>query len=263
MDGWSKRAMSDCRRTSERLTPYVDDALPQAERADVQQHLERCPPCHRAATEEQGGRAVVRECADKLRTSPPLPPGLRSRCEALAQEHAGVRTVAGWRARLVPVGLMAVLIAFTGVALLSVATHRSEALLAAQLTADHLKCFKVFADTSAAVDAPAVEAHLASDYGWDMHVPPSSADTGLTLLGGRRCLYAEGLMPHVMYRAGTQTISLFRLDGTNREAMDITALGHRSRLWTSHGHTYVLVAHDSAPVPQFNRIARYVAAVAR
>src|SRR5688500_16312448 len=106
--------MDDCRRAGERLTPYVDEALPPTERAEVERHLDACPPCRTAADEVRGGRVVLRECADRLR--PPLPPGLRSRCEALAREQARVRTVSSWRARLVPATLVALLAVFAGMA---------------------------------------------------------------------------------------------------------------------------------------------------
>ncbi len=252
--------MNDCRRAGERLTPYVDEALPPDERAEVERHLNACPPCRTAADEERSGRVVLRECADRLR--PPLPPGLRSRCEALAREQARVRAVSSWRARLVPATLVALLAVFAGMAVLSLATRRSTALLAAQLTVDHVKCFEVFVPEGA-VDAAQVSAALEADYGWDMQVPPSSDDAGVTLLGGRRCLYAEGTMPHVMYRSSADApVSLFRLDGEGREGGEVISLGHRSQIWSRGGHTYVLVAPASAG-DEMTRIARYVQARAR
>jgi anti-sigma factor RsiW len=143
--------MKDCRETSERLTPYVDDALPPEERTDIERHLNACPPCRQSAVEEQGGRTVVRECASRL-PQPPLPPGLRSRCEALARDHSRVSTIASWRARLVPLTLLATIVIVAGIALFSLVTRRSDAVLAAQLTADHITCFKMFG-SSQEVDA--------------------------------------------------------------------------------------------------------------
>jgi hypothetical protein len=96
-----------------------------------------------------------------------------------------------------------------------------------------------------------------------MHVPASSPDGELTLLGGRRCLYAEGSMPHVMYKGeGAAPVSLFRLDGVTRPASDVTALGHRSRIWSRGGHTYVLVTPEQQ-TPAIARLAAYVQAEAR
>jgi anti-sigma factor RsiW len=226
----------------------------------VERHLSACPPCRDRATQERGARAVLRECASRLRDEP-LPPGLRSRCEALARDCAHGRTLAGWR-RLLPAGLAAVLVAFTALALLSLATRRSETLLAAQLTADHAKCFTFFADLGGPpADAHDVEHDLAQ-YGWQMHVPPSVPQDRLRLLGGRRCLYADGLVPHVMYQAGTERVSLFRLDGVTRKKSDITSLGYRCRIWSRGGNTFVLVS-PATTTPEVTRIARYVEEQAR
>ena len=62
----------------------------------------------------------------------------------------------------------------------------------------------------------------------------------------RRCLYAEGRVPHVLYRVNGQDVSLFLLEGVVRNDSDVTALGHRSRIWSRGGTTYVLVGPDGA-----------------
>ena len=252
--------MDDCRRTADRLTPYVDEALPQGERTDVERHLNRCPPCRQSAENEQGGRTVVRECAERLRHSP-LPPGLRSRCEELARHHcAPRRSLLG--GRLLPAFLLGSIVVATGLAVVSVVTPQSGTVLAAQLTADHLKCFRmVGAGTEA--DARQVEQDLEAKYGWDMHVPPSSPENGLRLLGGARCLYADGTMPHILYRAaGAAPVSLFRLEGVTRDAADLTTMGHRCRIWSRGGNTFVLVVPESAS-SQTARLASYVQQEAR
>jgi anti-sigma factor RsiW len=230
----------DCRRTADRLTPYVDKALPPGEHADVERHLHACPPCRTAAALESGARAVLREKKQEL-TDGALPPGLRTRCEALAREHmqTSAPPVFGAR-RFAP--LTAVITIVIGFFLFSLATHRSDTVLAAQLTADHRKCFRFFAtNASPELDAQRVEQMLADDFGWDVHVPPSSRANGVHLIGARRCLYADGSIPHVMYRAGEHDVSLFVLDGVSRPAADLVSLGHRSRIWTAGRRTYVLV----------------------
>lgn len=237
--------MSECERVAERLTAYLDETLSPAERAEVQGHLSACPPCRLSASEEQMGRAVVRTRAEQLRTQP-LPPGLRSRCEALAHEHMRTPSVRSWRARLVPVTLAAALLVVTGAAILLLATRRSDALLAAQLTADHMKCFRQFvAQDAPPLDARAVEATLAASYGWRVHLPPSAEAEGVRLVHARRCLYADGRIPHVLYRVHGRDVSLFMLDGVARAAADVTAFGHRSHIWTRGGTTFVLVTPAS------------------
>jgi hypothetical protein len=155
---------------------------------------------------------------------------------------------------------MAVLIIAAGIMLFSVATRQSDAVLAAQLTADHVKCFGIF-EPDGPMEPTRVERDLEDNYGWDMHVPPSSEDA--TLLGGRRCLYADGSMPHVMYRGkGTEPVSLFRLEGVVREPASVTTLGHHCRIWSRGGHTYVLVT-PARQTPEMIRLARYVQSEAR
>jgi len=253
--------MGDCRRIEERLTPYVDKALPPEQQVEVERHLGACPPCRQSAEEEQGAKTVLRECADRLRQES-LPPGLRSRCEALAREHARVTRVASWRMRLMPLALAATAVIITALVVLSVATRRSNSLLAAQLTADHVKCFKMFVPGEEARAAD-VESQLEEKYGWDMHVPPSSPENDVRLLGGRRCLYADGAMPHVMYAGANATpISLFKLEGIQRSKAEVTSLGHVCRIWTRGGNTYVLVAPQSA-AQELHRVAQYVEREAR
>jgi anti-sigma factor RsiW len=258
--------MSDCRKILERLTPYTDGLLPASERVDVEQHLSDCRPCRRAAHAERAARTVLRENAHELE-SPPLPPGLRSRCEALAREHARRAPATFWgrlqdafgrsAPRLVPVSLSMLLVLFTVLAVFSLATQRSDTLLAAQLTADHSKCFRIFAaPDSPAADASELEHSLREQYGWEVRLPPSSPLDGVQLIGARRCLYADGRIPHVMYRVGGEDVSLFVLDGVSRREADITSLGHRSRIWSRGDRTYVFVAPERGG--DMTRAIRYV-----
>jgi anti-sigma factor RsiW len=171
---------------------------------------------------------------------------LRSRCEALAREQGGKTRPVWWRT-LAPVAIVAILLVFTASTLFSLATRRSDALLAAQLTADHVKCFKVFDSPDApSLDAQATERQLATSYGWNVHVPPSSDQVGVQLVGARRCLYADGSIPHVMYHVNGEQVSLFILEGVERPPADVVSLGHRSHIWSGGGTTYVLVSSASA-----------------
>ena len=168
-----------------------------------------------------------------------MPPGLRSRCESIVREQAGAR-VTGWRRTLVPTVLSVILLVFTASAIFSLATRRSDAVLAAQLTADHSKCFKLFVDGDASMSAEEAERLLSQQYGWKIHVPPST--NGVQLIGVRRCLYADGLIPHVMYRSNGEDLSLFVLNGVTRNASDLVTFGYRSQIWTRGNTTFVLVS---------------------
>lgn len=244
----------NCRRICDMLAQYADGTLAEPERADVQRHLEACPPCRVIAGKECGARQLIRACADKLRGSEPLPPGLRSRCEALA----GTRTSSfPWVRPSVRFALAALLIVVLG-ALLSVVTRHSDALLAAQLTADHVKCFGLFRPAEGTpMDAAQAQQMLAQRFGLDVHVPPSSSGDAVDLVSARWCLYADGSIPHLMYEANGQDMSLFVLEGETRAPAEVTSFGHHARIWSRGGNTFVLVTPaDGASV---DAAARYVA----
>ena len=129
----------NCQRICDLLAQYADGTLPDAERAEVQRHLDACPPCQAIAGKECGARQLLRACAERLRTEP-VPPALRSRCQALSCSPQAGRS---WFRPAVKFAIAALLIIFTG-SLLAIVTRQSDALLAAQLTADHMKCFGLF-----------------------------------------------------------------------------------------------------------------------
>jgi anti-sigma factor RsiW len=251
----------ECRRTVGRLTSYVDDLLPAGEQAELEQHLDRCGPCRSAAQRERGARTILRTQARELTETTP-PPGLRSRCEALVRDHASSRVRRRPFALRPFASVTAVVAAAVVFLLFSLATHRSDTVLAAQLTADHAKCFRLFASgESSDEDARRVEQMLQQDYGWSVHVPPSSVDAGVHLIGARRCLYADGWLPHVMYRVNGHDVSLYMLNGVTRPASDLVSLGHRSHIWNRGDRTYVLVWPVSGG--EMPALLRYVIAEAR
>ena len=250
----------DCRRIATRLTSYVDGELPADAKADIERHFDRCWPCRKAAQREQSARQVLRDQARSLADAP-LPPGLRTRCEALAREHDVVTAPRRFvLRRFAP--LTAVMTMVIGFLLFSLATHQSDTVLAAQLTADHAKCFRLFASSNSPdIDARRVQQTLEDDFNWDLRVPPSSAAEDIHLVGARGCLYADGLIPHVMYHVGSHDVSLYVLDGVSRQAADVVSLGHRSHIWAAGRRTYVLVWPESAG--DMTAVTRYVVAEAR
>ena len=134
-----------------------------AERSGVERHLAACPACRRQADKEQGARRLLRrssravaERAAASRASDSMRgAGPRAFGRALA------RFGPWWRVRLVPVLLTVVVMIFGASAFFSIATRHSDALLAAQLTADHSKCFKLFGPPDGtAADAPNIERML-------------------------------------------------------------------------------------------------------
>jgi|CXWL01.1.fsa_nt_gi anti-sigma factor RsiW len=237
--------MTDCRSTLRELPAYVDEVMAPEPRAAVARHLNLCPRCRREEVAQRSASTILRHRASSLKDLPP-PPGLRARCQAamLAGQPTAGRS---WIGVLVPTALAAVLIVVTAGALFRVATERSTTVLAAELTADHVKCFRLFASgTMKSADPVALESMFRARYGWDVRVPPSSDADGLRLDGARKCTYAEGPIPHVMYQAHGQNVSLFILEGVSRASADVTTFGHRARIWSRGRTTYVLVSSAAA-----------------
>jgi len=144
------------------------------------------------------------------------------------------------------------------------ATGRSTRVLAAELTADHVKCFGIVnALLGTNADAAVIERAMASTFGWDMHVP-QSADAGLELVGARPCLYAKGMAAHLMYRHHGQPLSVFMLPQLARpgkygsEAEMVDVMGHEAAVWSQDGRTFVLVARE--PEPEMARVVSVVQA---
>jgi anti-sigma factor (TIGR02949 family) len=225
--------MRSCESIEHLVTPYVDQELPDADRQAVDQHLRACPPCHSRVAAEQAIRTLVHAKQSELNTQE-APPSLHARCAALmasvnastplerveamkpydagqsvppppAAEAVGPRRGdaasrrPAWTARLVPFALAASLVTVVGGAFLYQATQRSTRLMAAELTADHVKCFAMNAALGTRQAPAAVESAMLSSFDWRMHLPADPARAGLELVGARPCLYGEGKIAHNMY----------------------------------------------------------------
>jgi len=242
--------MSDCRSIDPLITPYVDEDIDSTGRRRVDEHVRRCPPCHSRVAAERAVRNLVHTKRGEIARGA-APSDLRARCLALrpAKAYAGA---SAWRLRMKPLAIAAGLVLVVGGAFVYEATDQSTRLLAAQLTADHVKCFGMNALLGSNPDAAVIERAMASTFGWEMQVPESH-DGGLELVGARPCLYAKGKAAHLMYRHHGQPLSVFMLPQVTRpdnsehtpEMLDV--MGHEAVVWSQHGRTYVLIARESEP----------------
>jgi anti-sigma factor RsiW len=247
--------MSDCPSIDPLITPYVDGDIDAAARLRVDDHVRRCPPCHSRVSAERAVRTLVREKRADI-ASDAASPALRARCAALrATVPAGAslwRAPAQlWRNPLKPIAIAAsvMLVAGVFVPVLYVATDRSTRVLAAELTADHVKCFGIVNSlVGANANAAAVEQVMADTFGWQMHVPEAAGDR-LEFVGARPCLYAKGKAAHLMYRHHGQPLSVFmlpQLSRTGKRDETVGVMGHEAAVWSQDGRTFVLVASEPA-----------------
>lgn len=234
--------MEPCREVDPLVTRVADGEATDAERRRVEAHTRQCAPCGWGLHAEREAGKLVRERGGALVGH--APSGLRARCtveravEAFPRpRRAPFMSRAGWPMTLAATLLLAV----AGAALSGLIVDSSKA-AAAQLALDHLKCFTLFEEPAGLAPA-AVQAELKARHGIDIVVPSGSAAEGLTLVGGRRCVYLDGLVAHLLYRKGAARVSLFVLPtGTKLGQTEVDALGHGAIAFTKGGRTWVALA---------------------
>jgi anti-sigma factor RsiW len=264
--------MPNCEAIDSLVTPYVDGQLPDADRRLVDDHVRVCAPCHSRVAAERAVRGLIHARKEALTSSCCAPKALHARCAQAASETAGLTVNAAqgthdagrqqpratpralvaqgfspaMRSRLAPFAAAASLVAIVGTAFLYQLTQSSSRVMAAELAADHMKCFGVLNPVlHTQHDASTVESSMLSGFGWQMHLPERAAEAGLELVGSRPCLYGEGKIAHIMYRHNGEPVSLFMLPDTERAAELVQVLGHRAAIWCAKNRTFVLVARES------------------
>jgi len=158
--------------------------------------------------------------------------------------------------RVVPYALAASLAVVVGGAFVYQATDKSARVLAAELVADHAKCFALNGVLGTHQLSTVVEASMADSFDWRVHLPTDPGRAGLELVGARPCLYGEGRVAHIMYRHQGQPVSLFMLPHTERAQELVEVLGHEAAIWCANNRTYVLVARE--PRQDVERMASFV-----
>ena len=250
--------MSKCSSVDHLVTPYIDGELTADDRRIVDAHLGACAPCRGRVLAERAVRDVVAErraamCGDRA------PRALRARCADLAlsgtstgraggiaaeafpaKSNSGARA-STWRTRLAPLALAAALVLIVGAAFLYQLTASSERLMAAELTADHMKCFAMNSVLGTHQSSDVVESSMASGFDWSVRLPRA----GLELVGSRPCLYGEGRVAHIMFRHNGTPVSLFMLPKTTRSDELVRVLGHEAAIWSVGDRTFVLIARET------------------
>lgn len=238
--------MSKCSFIDSLVTPYVDGALPPADREAVERHIGACPPCRGRLLAERAVRGVLAAGRSAM-CSEHAPAALRERCAKMAQQGQVGRVGqvgARLRSRLAPLALAATLVLIVGAAFLYQLTASSNSLMAAELAADHVKCFAMNSVLGTHQSADVVESSMASGFDWRMQLPEPDR-SGLELVGSRPCLYGEGKVAHIMFRHNGTPVSLFMLPKTSRGEELVRVFGHEAAIWSVGDRTFVLVARET------------------
>lgn len=259
--------MPDCSRIDALVTPFVDGELPPSEQQAIAGHVAACPPCRAKVAAERSVRALIKQRRADLGSCASA--GLKARCALLAgcssDASVGARFAPGavarpfltrWRARVTPLAVAAALLVIVG-GLVYQATGRSNKLLAAELTADHEKCFRLNTLLDTHDTAEDVEAAMASGFGWRMQMPDVSTHRDISVVGSRPCLYGQGAAAHIMFLQDGQPVSLFMLKRGARSEDVVEVFGHQCRIWSEGERTFVLVARASTvPLEQMAAFVR-------
>jgi anti-sigma factor RsiW len=248
----------NCSALDPLVTPYIDGQLPAADAAAVVEHARVCPPCRARIAAERAVRDLMRTHQHELQK--PAPSTLHARCGQLASTRRATPAPVAGRAplasRLAPFALAALLVLIVGGAFLYRMTQISTRVMAAELTADHLKCAVINSIAGTEQASAVVESSMSSRFGWQAKLPEHPEAAGLELIGSRPCLYGEGAVAHIMYRHEGTTVSVFMLPSSHRPEEHLGLLGHQAAVWTTGDRTFVVIARKSRE--ELERIASFI-----
>jgi anti-sigma factor RsiW len=250
--------MTDCQQIDPLVTPYIDGDIGAGDRDLVDRHLRECLPCRGRVNAEQAIHALLHARRSALADAG-APPALRVRCASLGREApaAPPHAFASWRSRATSALLAASLVLIVGGAFVYEATERSTRVMAAELTADHMKCFHVINNVLGThQDAPAVESSMASAFDWPLRLPEHAERADLELVGARPCLYGEGKIAHIMYTHHGIPVSIFMLPKSARAGELVEVMGHQAAIWSIGNRTFVLIARE--PRAEVERLTAFV-----
>ena len=251
--------MSKCQDLDPLFAAYADGEVAANDRASVEAHLERCPPCRERVAEQRTVRAVLTARRPTLRAC--ASPYLRARCAAYGRSAARRPFsfgLFGAARRWVPLSLAATLVLAVAGAFLFGLNDKVNA-LTAQLTLDHVTCFQFAPERLGHADASAASREWMAKQGWPIQIPASSVSAELELLGIRRCSMSSGRVAHVMYKWRGKPLSVFVVPRTIRRMRQEIAekFGHDAVMWTEGDRTYVVLARarpaDLVPVVGYVR----------
>src|SRR5262245_51082049 len=129
--------MAECRDFERLFASYVDGEAGQTDCAALEAHFRSCPPCRSRVADERLIRDAVVAERHRLRTSASTE--LRRRCESCLTPRPAAPAAAFAQRRWLPLSMVATL-ALTIAGVFFYGLNAPEA-LAAQLAADHVKCF--------------------------------------------------------------------------------------------------------------------------
>jgi len=183
---------------AEWLTGYVDGALTEEQRAEVEAHLSGCDDCRRAIEEERSLREQLRDLP-----APAMPAGLE---DAVRRRLAGPpRRASSWALPLA-----------ASLVLLLLWARGAAPFVAWELARDHRHCFgQKRLPANVWSDDPGIVTDWFARQGTELPFVPGAAG-GLELVGARYCALLDRGVAHLYYANEDKRASLFVLRGPAR-----------------------------------------------
>jgi anti-sigma factor RsiW len=241
-----------CEEARPLIDAYVDQELPEAERAALREHLAGCAECGPEAAAIDRLRGEIRRSAPVYRAPPGLQRQIRS---ALRHETVGSPATAhgpGWLAYAASL-LLAVMVGAGGSWMIS--GERQESVVADEIIDSHLR--SLLADHL--TDVPSSDKHTVKPWfaGRTDLSPPGVdlAAQGFPLVGGRLDLIEGQPVPALVYRAGKHVINVFVLPaGRGDFAETVMRRGYTLRHWVAGDLGYWAVS--DAASDEFGKFER-------
>lgn len=248
----------DCKEVRELLPAHVDRELGGREAIEIDKHLQDCPACRAAYSEQQAVRAAVRRHA----TYHQAPDRLEARLRTALSSSAPGRAPAGRRAwNWLNVGaVLASVIAFAWTLGFYLTLPSAGDRLADEVVSDHIRSLM----SNHAVDVMSSSQHTVKPWfdGKLDFAPPVcdlSAD-GFPLVGGRLDYLDRRPVAALVYRYRLHTINLFVVPaahGQDVARQSRSRQGYRIVSWTHAGMTFWAVSDlEPAQLDRFTHLCR-------
>ena len=226
----------------ERVTGYVDGALPEDERASIEAHLNECPTCRDQADFETALRPRLRALAPL--DVPEVPAGLGRAVRRQMRRPSPLRFAA---AIALPAAAVLALVVFW--------LRAAPPFVSWELARDHASCFgksKLPARIWSS-DPSQVAAWFEKD-GVTMPVVPETVGSAV-LIGARYCPLIDRRVAHLYYSGDDVNLSLFVVPGAVRMAggHDAEALGQTVHLRHVGGTVVGVVSSSEEAVETLER----------
>lgn len=258
--------MPSCASIEPLITPFVDEQLPAVDAQAVETHIRLCAICRSRVGAERTISQLLHARRREL-CAEHAPSTLRARCLSHHDESRVVppgsrALLTRWRSRrITPLTMAAGLFLVIAAGAAYRATGGSTPVIAAELTADHVKCFMMNAVLGTHETSEVVHSEMEAGFGWDAHLPEHPEQANLELVGARPCLYERGKIAHIMYRHHGVPVSIYMLPGTERAGEFRKTFGHEAAIWSDSQRTFVLIAR--APRAEVEQMVTFVQASLR